>query len=81
MVLAGEENADASDAHAMRVVLSLCGIKEGLRGHIVVELSDVDSDQLVKVSMVIQNFIHMQEDKGGPHLGSNKSRASSEIAH
>jgi len=49
----GEENADASDAHAMRVVLSLGGLKEGLRGHIVVELSDVDSDQLVKVGATV----------------------------
>lgn len=33
----------------LRVVLSLTGVKEGLRGHIVVELSDLDNEQLVKL--------------------------------
>ncbi|CAI5976170.1 unnamed protein product [Closterium sp. NIES-64] len=48
IVLAEAENADAADARALRVVLSLTGVREGLRGHIVVELSDIDNQQLVK---------------------------------
>lgn len=38
-----------SDARALRVVLSLTGVKEGLRGHVVVELSDLDNEPLVKL--------------------------------
>jgi hypothetical protein len=38
-----------SDARALRIVLSLTGVKEGLRGHIVVELSDLDNEVLVKL--------------------------------
>lgn len=38
-----------SDARALRTVLSLTGVKEGLRGHIVVELSDLDNELLVKL--------------------------------
>ncbi|KAM7510613.1 hypothetical protein LguiB_009488 [Lonicera macranthoides] len=38
-----------SDARALRTVLSLTGVKEGLRGHIVVELSDLDNEILVKL--------------------------------
>jgi len=34
VVLAEEGNADQSDARALRTVLSLTGVKEGLRGHI-----------------------------------------------
>ncbi|KAG6550567.1 hypothetical protein Mapa_007936 [Marchantia paleacea] len=49
IVLAEVENADQSDARVLRVVLSLTGVKEGLRGHIVVELSDLDNEQLVKL--------------------------------
>ncbi|XP_057848229.2 ion channel CASTOR isoform X5 [Cryptomeria japonica] len=49
IVLAEDENADQSDAHALRVVLSLIGVKEGLRGHIVVEMSDLDNEPLVKL--------------------------------
>ena len=49
IVLAEVTNADQSDARALRVVLSLTGVKEGLRGHIVVELSDIDNEQLVKM--------------------------------
>ncbi|KAJ6291434.1 hypothetical protein OIU76_023495 [Salix suchowensis] len=37
-----------SDARALRTVLSLTGVKEGLKGHIVVELSDLDNEVLVK---------------------------------
>lgn len=33
----------------MRVVLSLAGVKEGLRGHVVVEMSDLDNEPLVKL--------------------------------
>lgn len=33
----------------MRVVLSLTGVKEGVRGHVVVELSDLDNEPLVKL--------------------------------
>lgn len=29
--------------------MNLTGVKEGLRGHVVVELSDVDNEQLVKL--------------------------------
>ncbi|KAF4375034.1 hypothetical protein G4B88_004785 [Cannabis sativa] len=49
IVLASNENADQSDARALRVVLSLTGVKEGLRGHVVVELSDLDNEPLVKL--------------------------------
>ncbi|KAM7507315.1 hypothetical protein LguiA_017768 [Lonicera macranthoides] len=35
IVLAEEGNTDQSDARALRTVLSLTGVKEGLRGHIV----------------------------------------------
>ncbi|OAY82869.1 putative ion channel POLLUX [Ananas comosus] len=49
IVLAADENADQSDARALRVVLSLTGVKEGLRGHVVVELSDLDNEPLVKL--------------------------------
>ncbi|KAK4438355.1 putative ion channel SYM8 [Sesamum alatum] len=49
IVLASDENADQSDARALRVVLSLSGVKEGLRGHVVVEMSDLDNEPLVKL--------------------------------
>ncbi|XP_057816325.2 probable ion channel POLLUX [Cryptomeria japonica] len=49
IVLATDGNADQSDAHVLRVVLSLIGVKEGLRGHVVVEMSDIDNEQLVKL--------------------------------
>jgi Trk K+ transport system NAD-binding subunit len=49
IVLAEVENADQSDARALRVVLSLTGVKEGLRGHVVVEISDLDNEPLVKL--------------------------------
>lgn len=31
------------------MVLNVTGVREGLRGHVVVELSDVDNEQLVKL--------------------------------
>ncbi|XP_059655357.1 ion channel CASTOR-like isoform X4 [Cornus florida] len=49
VVLAEDGNADQSDARALRTVLSLTGVKEGLRAHIVVELSDLDNEVLVKL--------------------------------
>ncbi|XP_010681890.2 probable ion channel SYM8 isoform X3 [Beta vulgaris subsp. vulgaris] len=49
IVLASDENSDQSDARALRVVLSLTGVKEGVRGHVVVELSDLDNEPLVKL--------------------------------
>ncbi|GLT77312.1 hypothetical protein SLA2020_489100 [Shorea laevis] len=49
IVLASDENADQSDARALRVVLSLNGVKEGLGGHVVVEMSDLDNEPLVKL--------------------------------
>ncbi|WCJ44174.1 Ion channel DMI1 [Euphorbia peplus] len=49
IVLATDENADQSDARALRVVLSLTGVKEGLKGHVVVEMSDLDNEPLVKL--------------------------------
>ncbi|XP_059648221.1 ion channel POLLUX isoform X2 [Cornus florida] len=49
IVLASDENADQSDARALRVVLSLAGVKEGLKGHVVVEMSDLDNEPLVKL--------------------------------
>lgn len=49
IVLAEDGNADLSDARALRTVLSLTGVKEGLKGHIVVELSDLDNEVLVKL--------------------------------
>ncbi|KAJ3677885.1 hypothetical protein LUZ60_001688 [Juncus effusus] len=49
IVLAADENADQSDARALRVALSLTGVKEGLRGHVVVEMSDLDNEPLVKL--------------------------------
>ncbi|KAK7412015.1 hypothetical protein VNO78_03461 [Psophocarpus tetragonolobus] len=49
IVLASDENADQSDARALRVVLSLTGVREGLGGHVVVEMSDLDNEPLVKL--------------------------------
>lgn len=49
IVLASDENADQSDARALRVVLSLTGVREALRGHVVVEMSDLDNEPLVKL--------------------------------
>ncbi|CAI9103772.1 OLC1v1002323C3 [Oldenlandia corymbosa var. corymbosa] len=49
IVLASDENADQSDARALRVVLSLAGVREGLKGHVVVEMSDLDNEPLVKL--------------------------------
>ncbi|XP_022151987.1 ion channel CASTOR-like isoform X2 [Momordica charantia] len=49
IVIAEDGNADQSDARALRTVLSLTGVKEGLKGHIVVELSDLDNEVLVKL--------------------------------
>ncbi|XP_002965781.2 ion channel DMI1 [Selaginella moellendorffii] len=49
IVLAEPGNADQSDARALRVVLSLTAVKEGLKGHVVVELSDIDNEPLVKL--------------------------------
>ncbi|XP_028550903.1 probable ion channel CASTOR isoform X4 [Dendrobium catenatum] len=49
IVLAEDGNADLSDARALRTVLSLTGVKDGLKGHIVVELSDIDNEVLVKL--------------------------------
>ncbi|KAJ8551422.1 hypothetical protein K7X08_021437 [Anisodus acutangulus] len=46
VVLAEDGNADQSDARSLRTVLSLTGVKEGLRGHLVVELSDLDNEAL-----------------------------------
>jgi len=33
----------------LRVVLSLTGVREGLGGHVVVEMSDLDNEPLVKL--------------------------------
>ncbi|CAK7324772.1 unnamed protein product [Dovyalis caffra] len=49
VVLADDGNADQSDARALRTILSLTGVKEGLKGHIVVELSDLNNEVLVKL--------------------------------
>ncbi|GAB2253999.1 hypothetical protein Droror1_Dr00021808 [Drosera rotundifolia] len=49
IVLAFDENPDQSDARALRVVLSLTGVKEALNGHVVVEISDLDNEPLVKL--------------------------------
>ncbi|KAH0937938.1 hypothetical protein HID58_005399 [Brassica napus] len=49
IVLGSDENADQSDARALRVVLSLTGVKEGLKGHVVVEMCDLDNEPLVKL--------------------------------
>lgn len=38
-----------SDAKALRIVLSLAGVPGGLRGHVVVEMGDIDNEQLVKL--------------------------------
>lgn len=38
-----------SDAKALRIVLSLSGVPGGLRGHVVVEMGDMDNEQLVKL--------------------------------
>ncbi|KAL3724291.1 hypothetical protein ACJRO7_029457 [Eucalyptus globulus] len=48
IVLAVDGFAERSDARAFKTVLSLTGVKEGLRGHIVVELSDLNNEILVK---------------------------------
>ncbi|KAM3714765.1 hypothetical protein ACJW31_01G358500 [Castanea mollissima] len=49
IVLVSHENSDLSDARALRVVLCLAGVKEGLRGHAVVEMCDIDNEPLVKL--------------------------------
>ncbi|KAJ4909968.1 putative ion channel POLLUX [Raphanus sativus] len=49
IVLGSDENADQSDARALRVVLSLTGVKKGLKGHVVVEMCDLDNEPLVKL--------------------------------
>ncbi|XP_065870476.1 probable ion channel SYM8 [Euphorbia lathyris] len=49
IVLASDENAIQSDAYALRVVLSLTGVKERLKGHVVVEIRDLDNEPLVKL--------------------------------
>lgn len=49
VVLAEDGNADQSDARALMTVLSLTGVKEGLRGHLMVELGDLDNEVLVKL--------------------------------
>ncbi|KAL1200793.1 putative ion channel POLLUX [Cardamine amara subsp. amara] len=49
IVLGSDENADQSDARALRVVLSLTGVKEGWKGHVVVEMCDLDNEPLVKL--------------------------------
>ncbi|XP_050272812.1 probable ion channel SYM8 isoform X3 [Quercus robur] len=49
IVLVSHESSDLSDARALRVVLSLTGVKEGVRGHVVVEMSDIDNEPLVKL--------------------------------
>ncbi|KAK4359670.1 hypothetical protein RND71_021899 [Anisodus tanguticus] len=49
VVLAEDGNADQSDVRALRTVLSLTGVKEGLRSHLVVDLSDLDNEVLVKL--------------------------------
>ncbi|KAK9904600.1 hypothetical protein M0R45_000564 [Rubus argutus] len=46
IVLAEDGNADQSDARALRTVLSLTGVKEGLRGHIVPGLAQIWEDIL-----------------------------------
>jgi hypothetical protein len=38
-----------SDAKALRIVLSLSGVPGGLRGHVVVEMGDIDNENLVKL--------------------------------
>ncbi|KAG5219223.1 ion channel CASTOR [Salix suchowensis] len=48
-VSVSKARAIVSDARALRTVLSLTGVKEGLKGHIVVELSDLDNEVLVKL--------------------------------
>ncbi|KAL1568818.1 ion channel CASTOR-like isoform X5 [Salvia divinorum] len=49
VVLAEDGNADQSDDRALRTVLSLTGVKEGLQAHKVVELSDLVNEVLVKL--------------------------------
>ncbi|KAK9286930.1 hypothetical protein L1049_015338 [Liquidambar formosana] len=49
IVLASDENADQRDACTLRVVLSLTGVKEGLKGHVVVEMSNLNNEPLVKL--------------------------------
>jgi len=42
-------SADASDAQAVRVVLALKGLHPPLRGHVVVELMDIDNRSIVEL--------------------------------
>jgi Trk K+ transport system NAD-binding subunit len=44
------DNSDISDAITLRIVLSLKGLKQGLKGHIVAEMRDVDNEELVTFS-------------------------------
>lgn len=49
IVLTESDDADASDAQALRIVLSLAGLREKdqLLGHVVVEVSDLNNEPLV----------------------------------
>lgn len=49
LIILSPDDLLQSDARALRTVLSLTGVKEGLSGHIVVELSDLDNEVLVKL--------------------------------
>ncbi|GJX28829.1 ion channel DMI1 isoform X1 [Tanacetum coccineum] len=52
IVLAADENADQSDARALRVMLSLTGVKEGLRGHVVVVVAhDVIGQLMIQCAL------------------------------
>ncbi|GLT77308.1 hypothetical protein SLA2020_489060 [Shorea laevis] len=49
IVLGSDQNAYQSDARALMVVLTLNEVKEGLGGHVVVEMSDLDNEPLVRL--------------------------------
>ncbi|GLT85786.1 hypothetical protein SLE2022_039630 [Rubroshorea leprosula] len=49
IVLASGENGYQSDARALMIVLTLNEVKEGLGGHVVVEMSDLDNEPLVRL--------------------------------
>ncbi len=50
VVLSGDLEPDAADAHAVRVTLAVCRGLDTLSGHVVVEVQDVDNRHLVELA-------------------------------
>lgn len=48
-MLADSGDADKSDAKVLRTVLSIASLNQQLRGHVVVEMRDIDNQGLVEI--------------------------------